>query len=445
MNHLKAGAGRCEIHFPATMFPTDGFMGVHDAPQVRMLMLESGSRMVIAVLELVNVPEDILNMVRDMIAGKTGTPRENIWLHVNHNITTPHAPRDPAVPFPPFPKETEEEKKRNARNAPPEDPEAPRKRREFMAAVREAAAAALDRMLASFTEARMGVGTGFCDVNSNRDVETPAGWWIHINREGISNKTATVVRLDSMDGKPIGMLINYGLKPSTIDNSEKEKNTRLISADVTGFACTALEEKYGAPVMFTMSAAGDQVPREQALLEVVREDGSVEKIDQGVEKGLEMVSRLGREMASDMEAIIDKIECSPLETPVKYASTSIFWKGKKRSEMRPTRKPEYIPEEEEREMDAHALVLEDLDLAFVAIKPETNAVTELQLKEKSPYKHTLLMSMVNGGMRYVPDQSAFEKGTWEALSSALMPGAAEAWVEKTVKMLSAVKEKGAET
>jgi hypothetical protein len=38
--------------------------------------------------------------------------------------------------------------------------------------------------------------------------------------------------------------------------------------------------------------------------------------------------------------------------------------------------------------------------------------------------------MVNGGMKYMPDKASYDNNTWEAQSSMLMPGAAEAFVEK---------------
>ncbi|MCC8100504.1 MAG: hypothetical protein LIO78_10695, partial [Clostridiales bacterium] len=96
MSHdtLRAGAGSAALHFPADMFPTDGFRGVHDAPHVRLLVLDCGVRVAIAAMELVNVPEDAIEQCKAIISAQTGTALENIWIHATHAITTPHAPRD---------------------------------------------------------------------------------------------------------------------------------------------------------------------------------------------------------------------------------------------------------------------------------------------------------------------------------------------------------------
>ena len=75
------------------------------------------------------------------------------------------------------------------------------------------------------------------------------------------------------------------------------------------------------------------------------------------------------------------------------------------------------------------------DVALVAGKPEINACTERQLQERSKYPHTLYLSMVGGGMKYMPDQASYERLSWEALTSMLMPGAAEKFVDTAIQLL----------
>ena len=78
-------------------------------------------------------------------------------------------------------------------------------------------------------------------------------------------------------------------------------------------------------------------------------------------------------------------------------------------------------------------------MALVAVKPEVNVITEKQLQEWSPFETTLLLSMVNGGLKYMPDAGSYERCTWESQSAMLMPGAAERWVEETVSALKALR------
>lgn len=423
---IKAGAGCGEIRFPAETFPTDGIIGVHDCPHVRVLVLDSKERVAIVAMELVNIPDDGIKLAQDIISAKTGTRKENIWVHATHAITTPHAPRDPDAEIggkmpPPPPDKV--------------DPDAPAKRKHFIWALTAAINEAADEAAASFQDAVLTIGTGKSNVNTNRDVETPFGWWVGLNPEGISNKTATVITAKTSDGKLIGTLISYGIKPCAIDNSDMDKGTRLVSSDVPGLACTLLEEKYGAPCMFVMSAAGDQVPREQAWYDVVNDDGTVGKIDIGVQEGLKIVERLGTEMAEDIARIIDGTK-EVSDTEIRRGKTSITWETKGRAKMSPRRETEF---KAEGTAEVGADIITIGDIALVAVKPEVNTQTELELKEASPYSHTLLMSMINGGMKYMPDKSAYERVTWESQSASLMPGAAEAWAENTVKALNEIK------
>ena len=44
--------------------------------------------------------------------------------------------------------------------------------------------------------------------------------------------------------------------------------------------------------------------------------------------------------------------------------------------------------------------------------------------------------MINGGMKYMPDKKSYDELHWEALSSMLMPGAAEKFVETALEILN---------
>lgn len=425
-NKLFAGAGAAPICFSQELFPLESFRAVHDDPCARVLLLDCGMRVAIACLELVMLPDEEIVTLRKLIGDLTKTEFENIWVHVTHAITTPHAPHAPkgmgGVDL-----EISEEEKRILDH----------KIKLFNTAVEDAVAKAAQRAADTFRSAKMGVGTGECHVNVNRDISTPYGWWVNFNPDGPSNHTATILRFEDEAGKNIAALISYGLKPCAIDNSEMGTDNRLISSDVPGLACTLLEEKLGAPCLFAMSAAGDQVPLEQAWYAVVNEDGTVGEVDNGVQAGLEIVDRLGHQMARELEPVLERTACDQAAPEIRMDRGGIEWEGKTRNKMAPTLKAEYTPDGMKK---VDVVVMAIGEVALVAVKPEVNAVTEAQLQEASPYAHTLLMSMVNGGFKYMPDMASYENSTWEALTCALMPGAAEAWVKEAVAVLERTKQ-----
>ena len=425
-DQLLAGAGKAEIRFPAALFPLEGFQGVHDDPAARVLLLDCGERAAIACLELVMLPPDGIDAVKQKISALTNTQPDHIWVHTTHAITTPHAPHAPmgmgGVPL----EISAEEKKTLAEKA-----------ELFQTAVLDAVAQAAEGAARTLQNARMGVGTGACHVNVNRDVCTDHGWWIGFAPEGPSNHTATVLRFESESGEPLANLISFGLKPCAIDNSEMEKGTRLVSSDVPGLACRLLEEQFGAPCLFAMSAAGDQVPLRQAWYYAAEPDGTIREVDLGVREGLSIVDDLGRQMARELAPILETTRCEELAPLIKLDTGHIDWPGKARARQVLTRAAVYTQEGTQR-VDVLALAVGDV--ALVGVKPEVNTPTEAQLQAASPYKHTLVVSMVNGGQKYMPDRASYEHSTWEAQSAPVMPGAAEAWVEKAVQVLKGMKE-----
>ena len=432
MSKLLAGAGKAPIHFPDNIAPMEGFYKVHDDPMVRILCLDKGSRFVIAAFELVMLPDDVMADCKEIISKKLSVSRGNIWLHVTHAITTPHSPGGPLIgpggevrPIPP------EWKARMTVSI--ED--IVRARENYCAIIKDAVATACEEA-AKLKEAQIGLAKGNCNINENRDIETPNGWWIGQHGKGYSNKDMTVIQFIDRMGKKIAGIISYGIKPCVIDNSQMRDGKRQISADLTGVACRLVETQWDAPVMFLMSAAGDQIPNKTVLYEEVNADRKLEPHDLGVELGLRWAQELGEQMAEDAIAIGRIIICEEMHGGISAANGSFVWEGKARSKMEPTKQTAYTPEGE-KQVPVGIMKLGE-SIAFVATQPELNAITERQLQEQSPVRNTLLVTMVDGGMKYLPDQDSYDRVTWEALSSMLMPGGAEELVRTAVRMLEEV-------
>lgn len=436
---FRAGAGSAEIVFPQEMFPTDRLYGVHDNPHVRILLFEGGEKAAIVAYELVN-GDSFVNSSRELVSRLADIPYENVWVHVTHPITTPHTPGGPpAVPGVINSFGGAGGPGGKPQGGPRKDPEGPRKKALFLDSIHKALKAAIAAALNTMQDASYGVGTGECHVAVNRDVETPFGWWTGINPLGKTNKKMTILRVDGQNGKPIGFFMSYGVKPCAIDMSDMDKPTRLVSSDVPGVACRIMEKKFGVPCLFGMSAAGDQVPRDQVYVDCVDGEGKVGHMDLGVEKGFEVVEKLGREMGDVAVSIAESILCTADKADIAVARSNVMVElkaGASRLDA-PVKEMEYRADGKT-ELDAGAIRLGD-DFVFVAIRPETNCQTERELWESSPFENTVLISMVNGGMKYMPDKSAYELATWEAGSSMVMPGSAEKWVARAADMLSALK------
>lgn len=165
---MKAGAGNAEIRFPEELFPLEGFRGVHDLPKASVLIIEEAQKIAIVSIEIVMLWDDFLEKCREAVAEITDTPKQNVWIHVTHAITTPHAPGGPRVGLGGQVIEGKEK----------EDASLVLHKRSLyeqtiMQALQEAA-----KKAAQLTCAKMHVGSGECNLIEGRDIETPRGWWI---------------------------------------------------------------------------------------------------------------------------------------------------------------------------------------------------------------------------------------------------------------------------
>ena len=460
---LNVGAGSAEIIFGQDMFPTEGFDGtVHDNPHARVLLIDGDTRMAIVAIELVVVAKPFVADIKKILGEVAQVNEENIWVHGTHAISTPHAPGPKPIGPPELRKQpTEREKVQRAIFT-----------ESLNAAVTEAAKAAA----AGLAPAKMGYGVGKCDVNiSSRVQDKEHGMMEDIDGLDVNDKDLTIVKFETLDGAPIAVLMNYCLMSNAIDNSEMQQGTRQISSDVPGKACMILEEKLGAPVMFTMAAGADQKPKEQACYPVKDENGERVMVDKGVAYGLELVERYGTELADAAQNIINNIDCTEGTPEIACASSSVVVKNRPRPQgfggpgagkgpqggkgpgegkgPQDGKAPEMGkgpqgdkgpgagkgPGGDPGTAELVVLAARLGNIGLVATNPELCCATELELKEKSPFDTTLLISFTDGPKGIMADKGSFAKQCGEQRSSFAEEGSAEKFVEAAVKVLGVLK------
>jgi neutral ceramidase len=88
--------------------------------------------------------------------------------------------------------------------------------------------------------------------------------------------------------------------------------------------------------------------------------------------------------------------------------------------------------------EVQALAVGD-DLAIAGLPGEVFVELGLELRERSPFRHTLVIGLANEAIGYVPTRRAFEEGGYEPTSSRLLPGGGERLIEETLAMLSQLR------
>lgn len=250
-------------------------------------------------------------------------------------------------------------------------------------------------------------------------------------RDGLFDDEVIVVRVDDHDSNPLALVMNYGCHPTVMGHENLS-----LSADFPGATRDALASIYPETVfIFTNGASGDVSTRftrnEQSFREVERLgrilSGEVHKVMQTIKTdgGLNLAHRLEdirfplRTLPNEEQATAKIKELEGKLEMMKSTQVShgemrrIFtqWQGAVgQAEMAKALSGKL-------EIPTQLQLLTIGCLAFVGIPGEPFTRTVLEIKERSPFNNTAVVSYCNDEVGYFPDSKAFETETYEALIS----------------------------
>lgn len=232
---LRAGAARVDITpdkdaallMSGYAGRTEGHKGIHDNLYARALVLDDGAAQVALVTcDLIGFPHALWEKIVERVSRETGISVPHILLAGTHTHGAPTpAGRGPI----------------SAKQAAYSDK------------VEEAVAAAVRQAKAALEPARVGFGTGRASVAVNRRARMADGrWWLGQNPDGPTDRTVAVVKFETPAGRPIAILVNYGVHGVVMGPRNLE-----ITADLPGAASRFIERQYSDQVvgMFTSGAA----------------------------------------------------------------------------------------------------------------------------------------------------------------------------------------------
>ncbi len=414
---LKIGTGRVEIKLPDGFFPSEGFFGIHDDLFVRTVLLVSGSKSIVFItIDLTSLGTDVVTQIKEMISGTHRVEPEGIIVSASHTFQTPHIkPGEADLPA-----------------------DAAGRNRMLKAAVFSAVQDSAGAAFSNIRPGRIGFGTGYCDVNVNRDVETKSGWWKGSNPDGLSDKTLTVFRFESADGTPLAFIMNYAVQSCILLDSVPSDGRLLASSDLCGAAACFVEKEFDNSIvaLWSTGAAGDQNPVMTANRFVTDKERDYSRIDIG-DAGYALVELLGERLGKEVIRTGCSIENYKAEASVKAAGRTVILPGQKIfpdiHNMKPAMHYEF---EEGPPMEVAVNILIINNIALVGVAPELVCRTALQIKEASPYKNTIIMTMVNGAQKYLPDMESYERITYASMNSMGARGSAEILRDEIITLLN---------
>lgn len=241
------------------------------------------------------------------------------------------------------------------------------------------------------------------DIACNRRIQLPDGTWTNEwndlkgTHDGYYDPTIELIGVRRPDGKLDGLLVNYGCHPVCFNS----KNT-AISGDYVSYLKDALERSgQVSTALFTVAGHANVDPKNcvQIELDVVRNMGErLAKIVLAAVKEMQPIG--GEDVASANEA---------------WTFQTTWTLGNSRCRI-------YFPAS-----NAGDTVHTEFSgvsagaLALVGMPGETVSEYRAILNERSPFKVTLLISLANDFIGYLPTDQILEEGAYEAMLSPVRP------------------------
>jgi hypothetical protein len=264
--------------------------------------------------------------------------------------------------------------------------------------------------------AKVGFGTGQANVNMNRRArDDQGGWMLGNNPEGVSDKSVSVIRFDSLTGEPIAIVTNYGVHGTVLGPGNLQ-----ISADLPGATARFVEQHYGDKVVapWTSGTAGDQDP--------IYRTGT----------DFRNVAALGRILGEEVVKVADTIKTSP-RARIRGMQSVVTCPGK-RTVQAPGPGKEYRYEDAD-PVSIRLSLLVINDIAITGVSGEVLTNIGLRLKKESPFTRTIMVTHCNGSSGYLPDDAAYEQVSYEITTARVKQGCAEdAIVDGFLKMMGTI-------
>lgn len=249
-----------------------------------------------------------------------------------------------------------------------------------------------------------------------------------------------VLALRRADGKYAGLAFNHSVH--NIGHIRKD----CMSPCIYGLAALEVERRHGTTNLFLPGAFGSThnvtyigsgIPAAECVHRLV---DAIEEALARLQPALPgPIQVLNRQFTYHIRRFDEKKDALAVKSYLeKYAprraASQGEWFRKMREEMAPH-------QGEARQTRLQVIRLGDI--VFVGVPGEMFARLGLELRRRSPFRHTCIIGLTNENIGYIPDRKAYADGgyqTWTGWHSKLEVGTGEAMVDQAVAMLDALYE-----
>ena len=441
-DELKVGRASVEIT-PAVGTPMNGpqrpnvaartAAEAHDPLRVKAVVLqEGGKRVALVVCDLTSIPLKIVEEARRLVGEATEIAPLSVMIGATHSHTAPQI------------------RPRFLANA---DDESRRKALAYSAALPAKIAEAVRLAEADLRPARVSAALGREDsVSFNRRFYMKDGGVMVNPYKGEDSKLDRILRptgpidpevglvtfaAEGEGGEPLATLVNFAIHLDTMGGERP-------SADFPFMLDRVLGAVHGPEMLtvFAMGAAGNV--NHYDLLDPSRPRRT---------KGPREASRIGAILAAEalrMHPRLAPLRGSPLRTAREVVRVDYHPEKARKLLEKIGQSPRHFDGEVEVmneggkisfDAEVQAIALGD-ELAWVGLPGEMFVELGLALKDASPFRYTMIHTLANGSIGYVPNLRAYPEGAYEAAATRCAPGSGERLIEAATRLLIELKAEG---
>jgi neutral ceramidase len=301
------------------------------------------------------------------------------------------------------------------------------------AATLEKIAQAIDEAHRDAVDARLGTGYGVTYIGHNRLRHNPDGTvsWFERNTTRVPtaplDPTISVLRVDTAEGRPLAILVNYACHPVIFGSDNLE-----YSADFPGVMTQTVEEAFGGkPLCFFLQGAPGDINPFYAVTRL--EEDAVHWRDWTGQHLGEAAVRVAKEIRTDPEAD------ASIDYKEDLLTFHLRWDLEKfRQALMQALGPKgfaaYFAGLKPEFQLPVTTVLINRRLAFLAMPGEPFVDFQINWRDRCPVPDAFLLAYANGYYGYFPTIRASTEGGYGAASSSTViePGAGERMVDEGV-------------
>jgi len=412
---LKAGVAKVDITPPVGVYLSGGLRKrVSERTKTplyaKALILDDGCNQVgFLALDLLVIEKDTIASAGKIIKAQTGINIDNIMVSASHTHSGPYSSKNI------FDGEEGIDE-------------------EWFSGLPEKMAEAVSLAFHSMQEAKIGVGSGYEEgISHNRRMKMKDGtaWndWLSPPKDQIVGICGPIdpevgaLCVEKMDGTLLGSVTNF--------SCHNNADWGGITADFAGSAMNVIEcaEGDGSVALFMPGTCGN-----------IGAGGTYSGASRiGKILGAEALKALMKAPASPdarLSFIYQDIILPLREFELQLDEIRRIWPD---GEDVFRREFEFLKQIEEKDVSTCLQAIAVGDTAFVSVPGEMFVELGLEIKDRSPFKHTFICELANDYIGYIPTRAAFKEGGYETLnarSSKVAPEAGDIIVETALDALN---------